>query len=392
MYKIILKSDKRTVTIELVVWKNSKLDTVCVSFLERGMNCRLRLWQIRQVNTKDGRIVVNMKQRKWMKGAAVAAIAAMSMGMMAGCGGGADEQQYKVGVVQLVQHGALDLANQGMIDGLKDNGFEEGKNLTINQQNAQNDQSNLQNIAQQFISEDADVILAIATPAAQVMASATEDIPIVGTAITSFPDAGLVESNEAPGTNVTGTNDMTPVAEQIDLLLQVVPDAKTIGTIYTSSEKNSQIQIGILKEVAAERGLTIEDRSIQTVNDIQQAAQSLVGEVDALWLPTDNNVASAMSQVISITDEAGLVVLGGEESQVTAGATLTYGINFYQIGYDAGVMAAQILSGESTPAEMPVQDPSEFTLVINQDAVEILGIEIPDELMEKAELVKTEAK
>lgn len=143
------------------------------------------------------------------------------------------DSQYKVGVVQLVQHGALDLANQGMIDGLKDNGFEEGKNLTINQQNAQNDQSNLQNIAQQFISEDADVILAIATPAAQVMASATEDIPIVGTAITSFPDAGLVESNEAPGTNVTGTNDMTPVAEQIDLLLQVVPDAKTIGTIYT---------------------------------------------------------------------------------------------------------------------------------------------------------------
>lgn len=109
-------------------------------------------------------------------------------------------------------------------------------------------------------------------------------------------------------------------------------------------------------------------------------------------LPTDNNVASAMSQVISITDEAGLVVLGGEESQVTAGATLTYGINFYQIGYDAGVMAAKILSGENTPAEMPVQSPSEFTLVINEDAVEILGIEIPDELMEEAELVKTEAK
>lgn len=392
MYKFILKSDKRTVTIEFVVWKNSKLGTVCVSFLERGINCRLRLWQNRQVNTKDGRIVVNMKQRKWMKGAAIAAIAAMSMGMLAGCGGGADEQQYKVGIVQLVQHGALDLANQGMVDGLKDSGFEEGKNLTINQQNAQNDQSNLQNIAQQFISEDADVILAIATPAAQVMASATEDIPIVGTAITSFPDAGLVKSNEAPGTNVTGTSDMTPVAEQIDLLLQVVPEAKTIGTIYTSSEKNSEIQIDILKEVADEKGLIIEDRSIQTVNDIQQAAQSLVGEVDALWLPTDNNVASAMSQVISITDEAGLVVLGGEEAQVTAGATLTYGINFYQIGYNAGVMAAQILSGESTPAEMPVQNPSEFTLVINQDAVEILGIEIPDELMEKAELVKTEAK
>ena len=159
-----------------------------------------------------------------------------------------------------MQHGALDLANQGMIDGLKDNGFEEGKNL--NHQSAKCPEMIrviCKTLPSSLFPNDADVILAIATPAAQVMASATEDIPIVGTAITSFPDAGLVESNEAPGTNVTGTNDMTPVAEQIDLLLQVVPDAKTIGTIYTSSEKNSQIQIGILKEVAAERGLTIEE-------------------------------------------------------------------------------------------------------------------------------------
>ena len=333
------------------------------------------------------------KNSKWMKGVAVAAIAAMSMGMLVGCGGDKqDEKVYKVGVVQLMQHGALDQSNQGMIDGLKDNGYEADKNLDINQQNAQGDQSNLQTIAQQFLSDEVDIILSIATPSTQVMASATEEIPIVGTAITSFEQAGLVDSDEAPGTNVTGTHDMTPIAEQIDLLLKVVPDAKTIGTIYTSSEKNSQIQVGILKEVCAEKGLAVEERTITTVNDIQQAAQSLVGEVDAIWLPTDNNVASAMPQVVGVTDEAGLVTLGGEESQVTAGATLTYGINFYQIGYDAGVMAAKILDGESVPAEMPIQGPSDLKLVINTDAVELIGVEIPDDLMEQAELVTTTAK
>ena len=335
-----------------------------------------------------------MKKSKWMKGVAVAAIAAMSVGMLAGCGNGNSQQEekvYKVGIVQLMQHGALDQANQGMIDGLKAGGYEEGKNLEINQQNAQGDQSNLQSIAQQFLSDEVDMILSIATPSTQVMAAATEEIPIVGTAITSFEQAGLVNSDEEPGTNVTGTHDMTPVAEQIDLLLQVVPDAKTIGTIYTSSEKNSQIQVGILKEFCAEKGLTVEERTITSVNDIQQAAQSLVGEVDAIWLPTDNNVASAMPQVVGVTDEAGLVTLGGEESQVTAGATLTYGINFYQIGYDAGLMAAKILDGDAEPATMPIQGPSDLKLVINTEAVEIIGVDIPDELMEQAELVTTTA-
>ncbi len=334
------------------------------------------------------------KSSKWMKGIAVAAIAAMSVGMLAGCSGGSqqEEKTYKVGVVQLMQHGALDQSNQGMIDGLRDSGYEEGKNLEINQQNAQGDQSNLQTIAQQFLADEVDIILSISTPATQVMAAATEEIPIVGTAITSFEQAGLVDSDEAPGTNVTGTHDMSPVAEQIDLLLQVVPDAKTVGTIYTSSEKNSQVQVEILKEVAAEKGLTVVERTISTVNDIQQAAQSLVGEVDAIWLPTDNNVASAMPQVVGVTDEAGLVTVCGEESMVYAGGTITYGINFYQIGYDAGVMAAKILDGESVPAEMPIQGPSDLNLVINPTAVEAIGVEIPADLMEKATLTTDEAE
>lgn len=338
------------------------------------------------------------KQSKWMKGIAVAAIAAMSMGMLAGCGGNtgnkqgeADGQTYKIGVVQLMQHGALDQANQGMIDGLKDNGFEEGKNLEIDQQNAQGDQSNLQSISQQFVSNEVDLILAIATPAAQVMASATEEIPIVGTAITSYVDAGLVQSDEAPGTNVTGTSDMNPVEAQINLLLQLVPDAKTVGTIYTASEKNSEVQVDILKSVCEAKGLTVEERTISSVNDIQQAAQSLVNEVDVLWLPTDNNVASAMPQVVGVTDEAGLATICGEESMVRAGGTATYGFSYYKLGYNAGVMAAQILKGESVPAEMPIgyMPEEDCVAIVNTNALTALNLEAPAELMENATQVTT---
>ena len=340
-----------------------------------------------------------MKNKKFAKGIAAAAIAAMSMGMLAGCGGGSDTQQdaemHKVGIVQLMQHGALDQANQGLVEGLAAAGYVVGENLEIDQQNAQGDQSNLQSIAQQFLSNDVEMIMAIATPAAQVMAANTEEIPIVATAITSFEQAGLVESNEAPNTNVTGTHDMTPIAEQIDLLLQIVPDAKSIGTVYTSSEKNSQVQVGILKEVCEAKGLTVVERTVSTVNDIQQATQSLVEEnVDAVWLCTDNNVASAMPQVVGVTDAAGIITVCAEESMVMSGGTITYGINFYQIGYDAGLMAAQILNGEAVPAEMPIQGPKQedLKLVINPEAVEIIGVEIPAELMEKAALTTDEAE
>ena len=334
-----------------------------------------------------------MKSKKLMKGVAIATIAAMSMGMLAGCGGGKDEaKEYKVGVVQLVQHGALDQANAGMIAGLADNGFVEGENLVVKQENAQNDQSNLQSIAQSFIADEVDLILAIATPAAQVMAANTEEIPIVGTAITSFEGAGLVESDEAPGYNVTGTNDMNPVEEQVNLLLQLKPDAKVIGTIYTAAEVNSQIQVDLLDKVAAAKGLTVEKRTIQNVNDIQQAAQSLVGVADALWLPTDNNVASAMPNVVGVTDPAGIITITGEESMTVAGGTATYSFSYYDIGYNAGVMAAQILKGEADPATLPVQSPKaeDLTAIINTDAVELLGLEVPQDLMDSAKKVTTD--
>ena len=199
---------------------------------------------------------------------ALGAAAVLSLGLMAGCGSSDQSSSsgsgktYKIGIVQLVEHNALDAANKGFVDGLKERGFEEGKNITIDRQNAQADQSNLQNIAQRFVSAKMDLICAIATPAAQTMANATHDIPIVGTAITDYEGAKLVASNKEPKGNVTGTSDMNPVKEQIDLLLKIKPDAKTIGTVYCSSEVNSEVQVKAMKEYAESKGLTVKVATI----------------------------------------------------------------------------------------------------------------------------------
>lgn len=189
-------------------------------------------------------------KKSWKAAAALAMIAVM-LGA-AGCGGdtkqSGKDKTYQVGVLQLVEHPALDAANKGFVDGLKSKGFEEGKNIKFDKQNAQGDQSNLQTIAQRFVSNKVDLVCTIATPAAQTMANATKEIPIVGTAITDYKVAKLVKDNNQPGTNVTGTTDMNPVEAQIDLLVKIMPRAKTVGFIYNSSEVNSQLQIELAKK------------------------------------------------------------------------------------------------------------------------------------------------
>ncbi|MBQ3864088.1 MAG: ABC transporter substrate-binding protein, partial [Schwartzia sp.] len=232
---------------------------------------------------------------KKLKKIAMGLTAVLAAGIIAGCGGGsssdkqsAEKKQHKIGIVQLVEHNALDAANKGFVDGLKKRGFEEGKNITIDRQNAQADQSNLQNIGQRFVNNKVDLICAIATPAAQTVANMTKDIPIVGTAITDYVGAKLAASNEAPKGNVTGTSDMNPIKEQVDLLMKIYPNAKTVGVVYCSSEVNSEVQVKAMKEYAESKGLKVETATISTVNDIQQAAQSLVGKVDVFYEPTDN--------------------------------------------------------------------------------------------------------
>lgn len=333
-----------------------------------------------------------MMMKKSMKWLATLALAAMVVGA-AGCGsstqtGSKDKKSYKVGVLQLVQHPALDAANKGFIDGLKSKGFEEGKNVTFDQQNAQGDQSNLQTIAQRFVNNKDDLVCAIATPAAQTMANASKEIPIVGTAITDYKVAKLVKDNSKPGTNVTGTTDMNPVEAQIDLLVKIMPRAKIVGFIYNSSEVNSQLQIDLAKKAAAARGLATVEATVSSVNDIQQAAQSLMGKVDALYIPTDNVMASAIPNLIKITDEARIPVFCGEAGMLKSGGVATLGIDYYKLGFQTGEMAADILSGKAKPQDMAIQSQKTFTVSLNEEAIKKLGLTIPDDIRKEAKGAK----
>ncbi len=334
-----------------------------------------------------------------LKKLSLAVAAMLAAGVISGCGGDkkADAPKsggkaYSVGVVQLVEHPALDAANKGFVDGLKKRGIEEGKNLKLDQQNAQADQSNLKNIVTRFVNNKVDLIYAIATPAAQTVANTTRTIPVVGCAITDYESAKLVEKNNKPNTNVTGTSDMNPIREQVDLLLKLVPQAKTIGTIYSSSEINSEIQVKLMTEYAVSKGLTVETATISTVNDLQQAAQSLVGKVDAFYEPTDNIVASAMPTLSAVTTAAKKPIICAEPGMIAGGGLATYGIDYYSLGTQAGSMAADILEGKSKPQDMPVQTAATLSVVVNKDAADAMGITIPEDVMKDAKVVSEKKK
>lgn len=332
-----------------------------------------------------------------LKNSKVKALAAglmltLALGVM-GCGGDKKEapkkaEKVNVGIVQLVEHAALDAANKGFVEGLASKGYKEGQNIAYDRQNAQADQSNLQNIAHRFVNNKVNLICAIATPAAQTVANVTSDIPIVATAVTDYKTAKLVKDNAKPGTNVTGTTDMNPVEQQLDLLLKLVPNAKSVGTIYCSSEVNSRLQIEILKKAAAAKGVTVKEATVSNVNDIQQAARSLVGKVQAIYVPTDNVLASAMPTLVSVTEEAKLPVICGEGGMVKAGGLATLGVDYYKLGFQAGEMAADILSGKSKPADMAIQAQKEFKAMVNLKEAEKIGLKVPEDVLKGAELVK----
>lgn len=308
----------------------------------------------------------------------------LAMGMLAGCGGekkeAAKEAKVKVGIVQIVEHAALDVASKGFVDGMAARGFKEGQNVVYDRQNAQADQSNLHTIAQRFINNKVDLICAIATPAAQVVANATQDIPIVATAVTDYEAAKLIKSNEKPGTNVTGTSDMNLVEAQFDLTMKLVPTAKTIGLIYNSSEINSQVQVDIFKKIAAAKGVEVKEATVNNVNDIQQAARSLLGNVQAIYVPTDNVLASAMPALAMVTEEAKIPVIAGEGGMVKSGGVATLGLDYYKLGKQSGEMAADILSGKSKPQDMPIQTQKEFAVIINEENAKKIGLTIPQDI------------
>lgn len=331
--------------------------------------------------------------RRSLIAVAVALTGSAIVGGLSGCGKEEAAQQggktlIPIGIVQLVEHEALDAANRGIVDALAERGYKEGVNVTIDRQNAQADQSNLQNIAARFVSNDSKILFAIATPAAQTLAAATKTIPIVATAVTNFEVAKLVASNEKPGGNVTGVSDINPVAEQFALLMKFAPDAKAIGTIYNSSEINSTYQIELLKKAASAAGVEVVEASVSSVNDIQQAVASLKGKVGGLYLPTDNIIASAVPVLMKSVFEAGIPTVAGEGGMVRAGILASIAVDYYTLGKMTGAMGADILDGKKKPADMPIQSQKAEKVLINLKTAETMGIQIPEDILKTAETVK----
>ena len=281
---------------------------------------------------------------------------------------------YKIGVIQLVQHSALDLSNEGFIAALDDAGI----SYEVDQQNASGEQSNCLTIAEKLVNDKNDLILAIATPAAQAVAGVTEEIPILVTAVTDPAGSGLVNDNGNPGVNVSGTSDLTPVKEQIELLKQLLPEAKNVGILYCSAESNSEIQVKMAKEACDANGLSYAEYTVPGSNEIQTVVESMVGKVDVIYTPTDNVIAAGMATVAMVATDNNIPCIVGEAGMVLAGGLATYGIDYYELGYMAGEQAVEILVNGADVSAMPIGYlPAErCEMTVNKTTAEALGIDI----------------
>ena len=286
-----------------------------------------------------------------------------------------DQTVKHVGVLQVVQHPSLDKAYEGFKKGLKEEGYVEGKNLKIDYQNAQNSQDNLKSMSEKLVNEKSDLILGIATPAAQSVANATQDIPTVVTAVTDLKAAKLVNSDAKPGRNVTGTTDMVSIDKQIKLLLSIVPKAKTIGVMYNAGEANSKIQADIAIKALKKAGVKVLVKTANTTNDVQQVTETLAGKVQGIYVPTDNTFASASSIIGKVVKEKKIPLVAGSTDQVKTGGLASIGIDYEKLGEQTGKMAAKILAGKAKPANMPVEKANELKLVVNHKMAKALGID-----------------
>ena len=304
--------------------------------------------------------------------------------LLIGCSGSSSEK--KIGVLQLIQHSALDSANKGFIDGLKEKGYEDGKNIKIEQQNAQGKIDTAQQIAGQFVTSNKDLIFSIATPTTQAVLNATKDIPIVFTAVTDPVSDGIADSLDSSKNNTTGTSDKVNIDEQLALLKELVPNAKTLGFIYTTSETNSVNQLKELKELAKKYNLEVKEIGIANINEISQNLTNGLSSVDALYAPTDNNVAASYDLVAKICLDNKVPVMGAEPAIVEKGGLVSKGLDYYELGKMAGYKAAEILNG-TKPADIKIETMPELKITINTDTAKALNITIPDSIDKNANKV-----
>ena len=348
---------------------------------------------------------------------ALAACAALTAGMLMGCGSsekpaetaaatqaasteaaateaagteagteaaGTEGKTYTVGICQLVQHEALDRATQGFQDALTE---KLGDQVTFDLQNAQGDSQTCSTIANQFVSNSVDLIMANATPALQACANATSEIPVVATSITSFAAALDIEldANCCTGKNVTGTNDLAPLEEQAQMIQDLFPDVQQVGILYCSAEVNSVYQATHIAECLDTMGIGHKDFSFSDSNDLQAVTTACASECDVIYVPTDNVVSSNQNVIDGVTRPAGIPIICGEESQCTGCGLASLSIDFYDIGYAAGEQAYDIMVNGTDPATIPIGDPTKLTRVYNPTIAEALGIEMGEEYKAIAE-------
>jgi len=283
---------------------------------------------------------------------------------------------FRIGISQFITHQSLDATREGFVDELAKQGYVEGKNIEIDLQNAQGEQRNLKTISQQ-LAESSDVVLAIATPSAQSLANTTQTTPVIFSAVTDPVSAKLVESREHPGGNVTGTSDQSSdaISTQINLIKKVLPKAKTIGILYTQSEPNSVVQKDEAKRILEEKGFTVVEKTILDSNNVKAAAESLMAEVDMVFVPTDNIISSTMETVKQVSIKHKVPVFGGSTEMVAVGGLYNYGTNYEELGRQTARMLVRVLKGEN-PENIAVELPEKLELHTNQEMADALGIDI----------------
>lgn len=291
-----------------------------------------------------------------------------------------------VAVTAIVEHKALDAVRDGVKDELKSAGFDAGKSLKWEYQSAQGNTGTAAQIARKYVGDRPDVIVAIATPSAQAVVAATKDIPVVYSAVTDPVAAKLVKTWDASGTNVTGVSDMSPLATHLELMKRVVPSAKRVGVIYSPGEANSVAIVEALKKAMAPAGMTLVEGAAARTVDVASAAQSLVGKVDVIYAPTDNNVMSAFEGIAKVAQQAKIPVVAADTDAVNRGAVAALGLNYYDIGRQTGKVVARILKGEAA-GKIPSQTSTTFELYVNPGAAAKQGVTLSDELVKSAKVV-----
>lgn len=318
--------------------------------------------------------------------------AAMVTMMIAGCGSqsgsgsSGGDGEYTIGIEQFAEHGSLDNCREGFLAGLEEEGIVEGENLTVEYKNAASDMGTAGQISDSFVSAKVDLICAIATPSAQSAYNAAmdSDIPVIYTAVTDPVEAELADKDGVPAGEVTGTSDKLPIEEQLKMMRELMPDAKKLGIMYTTSEANSISAIAEYEKLVGDYGFELVTKGISTTADVSLAADDLLSEVDCITNLTDNTVVASLPTILEKANEKGIPVFGSEIEQVKNGCLAAEGIDYIALGKQTGKMAAQVLKGEKKASEMNYEIITEPGFYVNTKVAEDLGIQIPEELLDSA--------